>query len=375
VFYVLSGLQRLDLQHKLSIFASIIEFVVSLALLSMEYGLLALAYGHCAGQVLSTLLAWVLCKRLRPALRISPFCVSRESFRMVFSLGMRFQLLSALAILFVQGTKVVISNRCGISLVGIYELAEKLLSLSRALSGALIDPLMPAFANLHAGADRERSRLLFVHSSKLVAMTGMAALAGLFVFADPVILAWTGRSEPVAAWTIRVMAFGHFVWVMTGPGSSVLRGSGSLRLELTNALLRTLLIIVLILPGVLSQRYDLIVLAVVASRIVSSVWFLVRFTRQSEQGFGWYFGGILGRATLIGVAACLVGLAARWIPTGWIPVTTERWRAGIEVVSVGSSFGLLSMALLWYALFTRVERQYLLRRLLPRRKREAPLTP
>lgn len=375
VFYVLSGLQRLDLQHKLSIFASLVEFAVSVVLLQMEEGLLALAYGHCAGQFLSTGLAWVLCKRLRPELRISPFCITRSSCRMVLSLGMRFQALSGLAMLFVQGVKILISNRVGIGMVAIYELAEKLLSLSRALSGALIDPLMPAFSNLQAGADHERAHSLFVHSSKLVAMTGMAALAGLFVFADPVIVAWTGRSEPLAGWTIRVMAFSHFVWVMTGPGSSVLRGRGSLGLELSNAVLRTVLAGVLIIPGVVAQRYDWIVLAIVASRIVSSMWFLVRFTQQGEHGFGWYFRDILGRALGIGVLACIGGWAVAAIPTGWIPASSERWRAAIQVVSLGSPFGLLAGTLLWYVLFTRVEREYLAQRLLPRRKRSGVVTP
>lgn len=372
VFYVLSGLQRLDLQHKLSIFASIVEFATSIVLLSMDHGILALAYGHCAGQFLSTGLAWYFCKRLRPAIRFSPFLINRRSFMLVMSLGMRFQVLSGLAILFVQGVKVVISNRCGIAMVGVYELAEKLLSLSRALSGALIDPLMPAFANLQAGADRERAHSLFVHSSKLVALTGMAALAGLFVYAEPIIVAWTGVAEPTAAWTIRVMAFSHFIWVMTGPGSSVLRGKGILRLELTNAVLRTVLAAILIVPGVMTRRYEWIVLAIVVSRIAASLWFLVKFTQQQEHGFGWYFRDILGRATLIGIVVCLIGLAARSFPPGWIPVVAERWRAAIEVASLGSLFGFLVAGLLWYSLFTRVERQYLMQRLLPRRGRETP---
>jgi len=68
------------------------------------------------------------------------------------------------------------------------------------------------------------------------------------------------------------------------------------------------------------------------------------------------------------VGVCLMGMAARTIPSTWIPATTERWRAVIEVVGLGSPFGLLSAALLWYALFTRVERQYLTLRLLPGRK-------
>lgn len=368
VFYVLSGLQRLDLQHKLSIFASIIEFVASVALLAMDYGLLALAYGHCAGQILSTGAAWVLCKRLRPALYISPFCITRDSCRKVLSLGMRFQALSGLAMLFTQGIKLIISILWSPALVGVYELAEKLLSLSRALSGALIDPLMPAFSNLHAGKDQEKAHSLFVHSSKLVAMTGMAALAGLFVYADRIILAWTGQPEPLAAWTIRVMAFGHFVWVMTGPGSSVLRGKGSLRLELSNSILRTALAAILIVPAYFWGGYKGLVIAVVVSRVVSSIWFLVRFAEQNDHGFAWYFRDILGRATVIGVAVCLVGMCVRTIPTGWVPGSSERWRAAIEVVMLGSPFGVLAAAMLWYAIFTRTERQYLLQRLLPGRR-------
>jgi len=292
---------------------------------------------------------------------------------MVLSLGFRFQLLSGLAMLFVQGVKLLISALCGVSVLGVYELADKLLSLSRSISGALIDPLMPAFANLHAGKDTEKWRTLFVHSSKLIALFGMSALVGLFVYADRVIMVWTGQAFPLAAWTIRVMALGHFVWVMTGAGTSVLRGQGTLRLEMSNAVLRTILAFGLIPAGYWLAGYEGLIVAVLVSRVTSSIWFLIAFSRKEGFGFGGALRGILARACLIGVAAGAAGFVLRTLPTGWIPAWSERWRAVAEVASIGAAFVLASAAALWFGLFSKSERQYLIQRVsLRRRGRTAP---
>jgi len=54
VFQVLPGLQRMDLQHKLGIVGSVVEFAVSIFLLYRGWELLGLAVGYVCGQVTST---------------------------------------------------------------------------------------------------------------------------------------------------------------------------------------------------------------------------------------------------------------------------------------------------------------------------------
>jgi len=269
--------------------------------------------------------------------------------------------------LFVQGIKLLISALCGVSVLAIYELADKLLQLSRAISGALIDPLMPAFAHLHAGQDTERWKSLFVHSSKLIALFGMAALVGLSVFADRLIVVWTGHAYPLAAWTIRVMAGGHFLWVMTGAGTSVLRGKGTLKLEMSNAILRTVLAAILVVPGYFWGGYEGLVVAITVSRVVSSIWFLVSFSSTERFGFGGYMRDILARSCAIGTAAVVAGFGIRSLPMGWIPPWDDRWRATLEVCTLGVAFVVLAGTALWFGLFSSEDRTYLTRRLLSKK--------
>ena len=231
VFQVLAGLQRLDLRYKLGILASVIEFVISVVLLLLGWGLLGLAVGHFCGQVVATAVAWYLCRRLCPELRISPFMVSAWGLRRIVSLGGRFQALSVLQLIMTQGIKMLISGLLGVSTLAIYEIAYKLLSLGGAVAGAVIAPLMPAFAKLHAGEDHRRFRSLYERGSKLVAAACMPCFAFLAIFADRLILLWTAEEYPVAAWTVRWMAVSFFAVLLTGVGTASLRGRGTVRLE------------------------------------------------------------------------------------------------------------------------------------------------
>lgn len=68
---MLAGMQRLDLQHKMLIVASALEFAVAITRLLFGWGLVGLALGHLVGQTLAISQVWLLYRRLCPQLRIS----------------------------------------------------------------------------------------------------------------------------------------------------------------------------------------------------------------------------------------------------------------------------------------------------------------
>lgn len=359
-FQVLAGLQRLDLQHKLNILASVVEFVVTIVLLMLGYGLTALVIGHISGQLLAIVLAVVICRIQCPSLRCSPTRISRFGLKKMVSLGGRFQLLAVLGWAITDGLKLLIGRLCSVPVVAQYDLAEKLLSLAKSLSSSIIAPLMPAFANLHAGQDHEKRFSLYMSGSKIVALTAMASLTALVVFAEPVLIMWTGRECPEAAWTIRLMALGQFLWLMTGVGTASLRGSGTVRLEITNAILRTIIAVAAMFPLYDFLGYPGIVLSVLLSRSLSALWFLNAFARFERLDFRSYSKGILLTSLLVGGAGVVLGLVMLPVAEAWSPDMAPRWRALFQVLVWGTSFGGFLSAVLWCTLFSRTERGYLL---------------
>lgn len=376
VYQVLAGLQRIDLQYKLTMLSSVLEFGIGLTLLSLGRGLLGLAIAHLCGQVAAIGIGRFLCWRLCPALTISPFQVSRDGLRQVISLGGRFQVLSLLNTVVTQGTKMLLSGVCGVSMLALFELADKLVGLGRTISTSIIAPLMPAFASLHAGHERGRSDELYVQVSRLVALTAAGSLGFLFAFADRLIILWTGQDYPLAAWTIRIMVPAEFLILMTGAGTASLRGQGVLYLEFYYTLACSLLIGLLLVPAALWGGYFWIVLMMVTGQVVGALGFLAAFSRREHIRFAGFARRFLVRPFVLGTAVTLLALELRPAVDRFMPIWPIRWASVLEVAMWVPVYAAAAGGLFWYAMFSASERQRMVVRLFAGRPKdpEGPAT-
>ncbi|MFQ5592127.1 MAG: lipopolysaccharide biosynthesis protein [Phycisphaerae bacterium] len=356
VFSIVAGLQRIDIRYKLSILAAAIEFIITIVLLIRGWKLLALAFGHFCGQVVSTAIAWRSCRRLCPDLSLSPLRTSVFGIRQIFSLGGRFQLLSAVQVLIHQCTKLLLSGLLGVSMLGISEIATKLISLGVAVGGAVVAPIMPAFSNLYSLGDRERIRGLYERASRAVALVCVPSFAFLAIFADRIILLWTNQEYPLAAWTVRWIAPVAFLGMLTGIGTAALRGKGTIRLELFYALIGLGMLVVLYPPGYLLWGYKGMIGAEVIAGILSAAWFLWALARTEFQQLLQYVRATIWRP--VAVFSPLFVLSVIVAPQVHIHAGTVRARVGclIDVAFVGSLFAVISVALIWYGLLTTSER-------------------
>lgn len=361
-FDVLSGLQRADLNYKLNLLGSIVEFSIALPLLIAKWGLLALGIGYASGQLVSTLLAFFLCRRICPQLRISPFRISRNGLRLVTSLGGRFQALSFMNIIFDQGVKLLISKFMGVSTVGVYELAYKLLGLGTTISSSLLGPLMPAFANLHAGEGAEQTRRLFLGSSKAVAITAGTALGFVALFADQLVFAWTGNQFPEAAWTLRALVPTQFLVMLTGVPTASLRGKGTLNLEMLFATVGTTgLVLAIMVARSVGAGYRGIIFARIFEDLSGACTFLWLFFRAERMSLFVYARDVFGRVAMCVLLAIGVVIAARsalpWITISGLPA---RWEAISSAVLWGTLFVLTAWTSAWFVVLSRDESQNLL---------------
>jgi O-antigen/teichoic acid export membrane protein len=359
-FQILGGLQRIDLRYKLEIFASFVEFCTALVLLVRGWGILGLALGHLTGQVSSTIWAWVLCKRIAPNLRISVFRCSREGFRLILALGGKFQLLTIVNVAAREGIKILLSVLLGVGAVGIYNLAIRLLQLGSSLSQSLIGPLMPAFANLYAGNEKERWERLFVRSSKVIAALGASSLAFIALFADQALLAWTGEAFPRAAWTIRVLATVEFLLLLTGVASASLRARGVLGPELAFSTAAVVALLLCIYPFYQLAEYRGIIFALLLSRVVFSVGFLAFFFREGRRSIVWYARDVVLRVAVCSAVAfgAVYWSMARY-ELGFAFALGTRWGTAAEILVWSVPYLLITAAGFWRIAFEAEERAML----------------
>ncbi|UCC30674.1 MAG: oligosaccharide flippase family protein [Phycisphaerales bacterium] len=356
VLQVLAGLQRMDLQYKLGILASAVEFVTAIALLCLGWDLLGLAMGHLCGQVLAITAAWWLCRRLCPELRVSPHFITLWGLRRIVSLGGRFQLLAILRLLMDQGTKMLISGLLGVATLALYELAFKLLSLGSTVGGALVAPLMPAFANLYARDDRRAYRSFFTLSSKAVAAVSFPCFAFIAIFADQLILLWTGQEYPLAAWTTRCLALGFFALMLTSVGTASLRGQGTIRLEMGLALITTSLLALLLAPGYMLWGYRGIVGAILAGIAVGPAWFVAAYARRELLDLRSYLHAtVLRPAITLGPPILAIAALAHATPFT-LSLANPRWNALAELTLWGVLFSVLVGCCGWFFLLSSADR-------------------
>lgn len=317
---VLSGLQRVDLQYRLAILASVIEFCISVPLLLTGGGLVGMGIAFTVGQAISIALAFLLARKHAPGLRISPLLWSKAGVREVFSIGGRFQLLGIVTTLVTEGVKFLMSKMLGVSWVAIYDLCDKLLTLGKSVSSSVLAPLMPAFADLQAGGEQARERALFTQSSKALALLSCGAFTFIAVLAHPVLLAWTGETVADAAIAVQLLVIGEVVMLQTGVVSANLRARGMVRMEFTCAMVSITIVLVTVYPLVQWLDFQGIVIARLLSQTVAALWYMRAYFRWAQLPWTQYVSGaqlprvvavvgIAGAVTLAGhlVLAPLLG--------------------------------------------------------------------
>jgi len=362
VTQVAAGLQRTDLRYKAIILSSVIYFVGAIVLLQRGWGLLGLGLSYLAGEAVAIGLCWLACRRICPPLRLSPLQSTHQGIRKVFSLGGRFQLLQFLTQTSSVSFSMLVSALLGPASLGTYQLAQRLIRLGETGANAILAPMMPAFASLHSGGERQRAEALYRHGSRAVFAAALVSFGFLAIFADGVITAWTNQDHPLAAWTLRVVAVAFLVKQLTGMSTQSLRGQGRLRLEYRYSVVTVAVLWGTVIPAYLLLGYQGMVLSAAFGLTAGSVWFLRDFQREEGVPFGSFFREVVLRPLLVlGPLMAVVAWLDRALESAY-PVAGGRWAMLGELALWGASFGLATGLLTWFLVLSRPERESTLAR-------------
>ncbi len=142
----LDGHQRIDLRNLILICSSILNLILCFVL-APSYGLMGVAYARVA-QMSATLLATWLVLKVYVKLPIIPWRWNRRLFGEMVRYGLKYQTMSVFTMLYEPITKALLSKFGSLSMVGYYEMANRMVQQFRSLVVSANQVLFPAIADL-----------------------------------------------------------------------------------------------------------------------------------------------------------------------------------------------------------------------------------
>ena len=161
-----------------------------------------------------------------------------------------------------------------------------------------------------------------------------ATLAGLLATASgPILAVWMGKVYPGTAFLMSIFAIQQQIHLLTGPGTSILKGIGRPREEFFYSVPNVIALAAAVpLSRLILGRWSVVGLgvAVVAATIGSAIGFLVHANRILEIPWRRYASFVL----IPGTVPYLVGAVVS-VPAWMLVPQLSRWHGAALIVAIG----------------------------------------
>lgn len=309
---LLEAHERFDLRNVVDLSVVLVRTGLTVAVLLLGRGLVALAVIQVATSVLGMSAAYILARRVFPRLELRPALISRERFKELFGFsiwafigGLSYRLLYS-------GDNIVIGILLGPKWVTYYSVGGLLLYRSRELISQASSIFAPQIMQDCATGDYKSLRILFRRGSNLTMGICILVFVGMLVFGKEFIILWMGPEFAISYRILAILTVSSFMAV-------AFQISGPIYFGLNRVKLSSIL--------VLTQGLANLGLTII----------LVSGLKWGIEGVAW---GTFYPRIIWGLAGGLI--AMRWIqfePWRFFRTVVARW------VLLGTVFGLLCMVL------------------------------
>jgi O-antigen/teichoic acid export membrane protein len=223
----LDGYQRFDIRNLLLIGGAFIHLILCF-ILTPRHGLVGLAYAKVAQNILTLLFSWIMLKKYIPRLPFIPHKWNKNLFKEIIGYGISFQMISFAQLFYDPVTKALLSRFGGLSMVGYYEMASKMILQFRALIVSSTQVLVPVFAEMN-GKSSEKIQSVYSSSYQLLFYLALP-LHSLLIMNMPIISElWIGHYENIFVTFGIWLAIGWLLKALSIPAQVSYLGTGELR--------------------------------------------------------------------------------------------------------------------------------------------------
>lgn len=265
----LDGLQRIYIRNILTICGSIFYAILCFILVPKK-GLIGLAYAQVINNSLILISSWILIKRFLPVFPLIPYQWKRTLFKEITGYGINFQVFSITTMFYDPTTKAILSKFGGLSMVGYYEMANRMVQMFRAMILSANQVLVPSIADLK---EKDPEKIPSVYSTNYELLFYLALPLYTFIIISTPLISqiWIGHYEGVFVIFGVLLSIGNFLNTLAGPSYFANLGTGHLRFNvishITIAILNAIWGVIL---GFLFNGYGVVMAWVIALSLGSA---------------------------------------------------------------------------------------------------------
>jgi len=336
----LTGMQRITIVQSTWVLAYLLETALIVFLVTAGRGIRGLAEAFLVRTVFEIASAMYFAYRTMPWMRLSPRLFSREALRTIWSYGGVAQITSLFAIALGSIERALAVPLIGLQAAGLLDIAKKLPGMAASIPGAFSSSLLPAASYLDNGLDGDVRRAavekLYLKGARYMNLAAGFICGPLAAMPGPLLAVWLGRTYSGTALLMAAFAISVQFHMMTGPGTSLLKGLGHPKEEFHYCLPNILaLLIALPLARLVAGAWTSvgIGLAVAASTIVAAAWFI----RRANRAFGIPPARYVRLVVLPGVLPHVAGLLFLW-PAAVITAAVSRLHGALALGGIGLAY-------------------------------------
>jgi len=267
---------------QLAIFVGAVAYCIVTFKFLPDIGLVAAAYGHLAMSLVTLFLSWLglLVVRLKQANSygvLMPIGVYRKEFKAMISLGISFQVTSFLFLFLEPVARTTLAHAGGLSLLGYYEMANRLVLAPRELIARPAAFLSGQFAEQNR-TDLKRLKSNFNRSLKQFWLLGLGMLVFIAIIALPAADYWVQERNAYFFFCVAALGLG---WSFSVPALIPWNcgvGLGINQFNLNSVFLMVLISSIICLLAYFFQHAELVPLGVACAVALAEIYLIFRFS-------------------------------------------------------------------------------------------------
>jgi len=361
---VISGMQEIVAAQWIQLSAYAVEITLIFTLVGMGRGIRGMAEAFLAGRILYIAASIVWSYRNLKWLKISPFLFSITELKGVFGFGLSVQAQCIFDTMLSNIDRIVASVFIGPLAVTPIDLAKKWPSALSNIPGSFFAAFIPAASQLQAEHDKNASSdtkekhsaiaPLYIEGSRYTNLVGgyffgLMALLPVAIFA-----VWLGKPVEYVVPLFVLFNLAMQVHMLTGPGTSILRGAGRVQEEFFYSVPNAVFLCGLIpLSRLVMGEWSVMGIgsAVCLSTLLSATAFLIRVHYVMRVPWGAYLTNVI----LPGLVPYFVAAIFLW-PVTWAVYRVNRIEGAGVLIATGMLYTLILATVLYGVVLRENER-------------------
>ena len=249
---VTSGFQRFDINNIVAIVVAVAAAIVNAGILLAGYGLITLVAATTAVRVFGYYIYRLNALRIYPDLRIHPSLFRKSRLREVTGFSVYASIIDWANKLNYEIGEVVIGVFVGSAYVGVWAVADRIISGTQRLTNQLNGVLFPVIVDSDTSKQKDRLRRIMLQGTLLSLVMVVPISTALILLADPLVRAWVGPEMIASVPVIQILAVAVAIRVGNATATTLLKGAGAHRMlawvNLATGVINVVLSVALIKP-------------------------------------------------------------------------------------------------------------------------------